>query len=61
MFCPDTYFHEICGNLVALEQFSLKLAIQFKHDCDKEQTDNVTVQSSFSLEAQYQGVIADLI
>lgn len=61
MFCPDTHFHETYGNLIALKQFSLKLAIQFKHYWDKEQTDNVTAQSSFSLEAKYQGVIVGLI
>lgn len=38
MFCPDTHFHETCGNFIALKQFSFKLAIQFKHDWDKEQT-----------------------
>lgn len=61
MLCPDTHFHETCGNFIALKQFSFKLAIQFKHDWDKEQTNNVTAQSSFSVEAKYRGVIAGLI
>jgi len=61
MFSPDTHFHETCGNLIALKQFSLKLAIQFRCYWDKEKTDNMTAQSSFSLEAKYQRVIAGLI
>lgn len=61
MFCPDIHFHETSGNLIALKQFSFKLAIQFEHYWDKEQADNVAAQPSFSLEARYQGVTAGLI